>query len=801
MKKLILILIASTWISFYLSAQSAGDYRSVGNGNWNDATKWQRYNGSSWISTTTYPGQNPGTGKVTIMSETEIMVTETVSHPLTALTVSIDDPNILPPGLLRFSAETAVSLTVSGDVIIAGELSIDNQNGAKTHELYIGRNFTNIQHYDQNCGCYAGGLNPINQDDKLGVVFNTTDPNSVIEGYPISFHDITFNGAGILVNIDMTIYGTATFINGIVKQGFLPDDGIPDDYPFFQILFHDGATVSGGSNVSYIEGQPSKYGDDPFTFPIGADGFYAPLTISALIETSHIYATYGRNVWWTQLPITDPELFSISNCEYWGVGYSIYTGHYSPFDVTVGWNSATRCGSSSYIAKVSDVVLAQMGGESWNTHEGSGTGTTANGSVTWSGVTGGGASFTLGNVGTDCRIPSGLIPSNVTLNSATVSWSALTGSVNYDVDFKARSSGVWINAATATTSTSVNLSGLSPLTTYDLRLRANCGSASSTYRLTQFTTLGCREPSGLLTTNNTHNSATLNWGAVTNALNYDVGYKRSTDISWLTAVTGTTSLTYTLNGLIGSTNYDWRVKANCNVGAGNYAQTSFTTAACNDVYETNNVSSQAKTISLGSTISAGISSPWDADWFKVTTPNNSNTTLEVTLSNLPADYDLYVYNKTLRLVGSSVNAGTANEVVIYNSNARKATYYIKVVGKNGAYNTSQCYNLLVQVSSSARSASGKSYPTNEVTDIPDKQLLYPNPASEFVYLNFNSATEGLVNILIVNSIGQLVKQHPVNTIKGHNQIKIQVADIRPGMYLLRINKGELNMTRKFVIAR
>ena len=65
-----------------------------------------------------------------------------------------------------------------------------------------------------------------------------------------------------------------------------------------------------------------------------------------------------------------------------------------------------------------------------------------------------------------------------------------------------------------------------------------------------------------------------------------------------------------------------------------------------------------------------------------------------------------------------------------------------------------------------------------------------------MYLNFNSATEGSVNIQIVNSIGQLVKQHPVNTIKGHNQFKIQVADIRPGMYILRINKGDLNLTKK-----
>ena len=101
----------------------------------------------------------------------------------------------------------------------------------------------------------------------------------------------------------------------------------------------------------------------------------------------------------------------------------------------------------------------------------------------------------------------------------------------------------------------------------------------------------------------------------------------------------------------------------------------------------------------------------------------------------------------------------------------------------------------------AESASHASVPANEITEDLNKQLLYPNPASEFVYLNFNSATEGLVNIQIVNSIGQLVKQHPVNTIKGYNQFKIQVADIRPGMYILRINKGDLNLTRKFVIAR
>ena len=196
-----------------------------------------------------------------------------------------------------------------------------------------------------------------------------------------------------------------------------------------------------------------------------------------------------------------------------------------------------------------------------------------------------------------------------------------------------------------------------------------------------------------------------------------------------------------------------------------------------------------------------ISSSADIDWFKITTPNNSNYTLQVALANLPADYDMYLYDKNQTLIGSSTNNGVLNEIVSYSSNTRKATYYIKVIGKNGAYNTLHCYNLLVQVNNSAGSASSKSSPTNEVTYISEKQSLYPNPASEFVYLNFNSSTEGPVNLQIVNSIGQLVKQQPVNTIEGYNQVKIHVNDIRPGMYILRINKGDLNITRKFVIAR
>ena len=47
-----------------------------------------------------------------------------------------------------------------------------------------------------------------------------------------------------------------------------------------------------------------------------------------------------------------------------------------------------------------------------------------------------------------CGDPTGLNTTSITQTSATVSWSAVSGAINYDVDYKAASSGTWINAAT-----------------------------------------------------------------------------------------------------------------------------------------------------------------------------------------------------------------------------------------------------------------------------------------------------------------------------------------------------------------
>ncbi|HEX6170800.1 MAG TPA: T9SS type A sorting domain-containing protein, partial [Chitinophagaceae bacterium] len=73
--------------------------------------------------------------------------------------------------------------------------------------------------------------------------------------------------------------------------------------------------------------------------------------------------------------------------------------------------------------------------------------------------------------------------------------------------------------------------------------------------------------------------------------------------------------------------------------------------------------------------------------------------------------------------------------------------------------------------------------------------------SGYLFLEFDSNKEGLTNMEIFNTAGQLMKKYAIKITKGYNQFKITVSDIRQGMYLLRVNNSEINITRRFVIAR
>ena len=393
--------------------------------------------------------------------------------------------------------------------------------------------------------------------------------------------------------------------------------------------------------------------------------------------------------------------------------------------------------------------------------------------------------FTI-TAGSSCGTPGGLSASAITNTSATVSWTAVSGALSYDVDYKAASSGTWINAATGTTSTSVNLSGLTQGTLYDYRVRTNCSSESSAYAQAQFTTTApCNAPTGLASSGITSSSATVSWTAVSGAASYDVDYKLASSGTWINSITGTTATSRNITGLTASSLYDWRVRANCGAsGSSGYSQAQFTTSAasvCPGPYDvsTNGNRNGAATIPFNTDVKGLINPSGDVDYYRFVI--STGGTITVTLTTLPFDYDLRLYRNNT-LVASSGNSGTTSETINYTATA--GTYYARVVGWNGAFSATSCYTLKVQLGTASRE--GELIVGNKIS-------LFPNPANSTLNVRIDDLN-GNAQLQVYDVMGKLVMQQQANK----QVTALNIAKLSAGIYMLNISDASGVRTMKFV---
>ncbi|MBL7951859.1 MAG: fibronectin type III domain-containing protein [Flavobacteriales bacterium] len=119
--------------------------------------------------------------------------------------------------------------------------------------------------------------------------------------------------------------------------------------------------------------------------------------------------------------------------------------------------------------------------------------------------------------GTTCGVPGGLASSSVTTSSASVSWSAATGAVSYNLQYKLSSVSTWTTVNT--TATSYALNGLSASTSYNFQVSTVCSSSSSAYSTAaSFTTLATGCADALEPNNSTSAAATVTLPLSMNAL-------------------------------------------------------------------------------------------------------------------------------------------------------------------------------------------------------------------------------------------------------------------------------------------
>ena len=302
------------------------------------------------------------------------------------------------------------------------------------------------------------------------------------------------------------------------------------------------------------------------------------------------------------------------------------------------------------------------------------------------------------------------------------------------------------------------------------------------------TPVACGDPSGLNATAITTSSATVNWSAVGGALNYDVDYKAASSGTWINTATGTTSLSVNLSGLSSSTVYDWRVKANCSGGSGNYVSSQFTTAAvggaCPGSYdaEPNGSTGQAQSIPLNTDIKGTIGVRNDNDYYRLNITNSG--TITISLTTLPANYDLALLSSGGTVLATSASNGTANETI--NTTVGAGTYYIRVYPRNnGAWNAGSCYTL--NAGGGTASRGGNELITQAGINI------FPNPSRTKLNVRIDEL-QGDAQLKIFNVMGKMVMEQQTNKIVT----ELNVAKLPAGIYMLNINDSNGMRSLKFV---
>ena len=285
----------------------------------------------------------------------------------------------------------------------------------------------------------------------------------------------------------------------------------------------------------------------------------------------------------------------------------------------------------------------------------------------------------------------------------------------------------------------------------------------------------CGDVTGLGSTV-TINSATVSWSSVASAIGYDVEYKANSSSTWLPVATNTTDLTVDITGLSSGTLYDWRVRADCNEGSGNFIAAQFTTTSvvvpCPGTYDgANNGSTiNATPIPLNTEIKGTISARGDNDYYSINITTGGS--IIISLTTLPANYDLSLLNSSGSTLVTSQNNGTANETI--NTNVSIGIYYIRVFPKANASNATSCYTLNAGGGLASRGDGGGLITANNI-----EVNLFPNPASNKLNITIDGMKEN-AEIKVYNVMGKMMMKQIAT--KANSELVI--SKLPAGIYMI-----------------
>ncbi len=417
--------------------------------------------------------------------------------------------------------------------------------------------------------------------------------------------------------------------------------------------------------------------------------------------------------------------------------------------------------------------------------------------------------------------PPSVVISNITTNSALITWSPLAASSHYFMRYRIVGSGDTGWSATiplpAAPANSYPLGSLDVFTSYEVQIANMCDNESTMNPWSNpkiFKTLRtCTiAPPGLTITNITTTTAQVTWDPFPGAT-YILRYRKVGIPSWTTITSNTN--TVTLSGLLELTEYEMQVANVCSGTPGNYTEPYFFTVP---------------TISYCQMASTGSTSEYIS---KVTvTPNGKPEKINESQASNYTDYTGVTAKFIEMIQGSSNNKITIEKKISGNTNAGVAVWIdfnrngffdinerVFVSGPNNQQTVSGTFSVPVDAYVSLtdykyvvmRVALQKdgipvnctSFPAGEVEDytVRISKPIVPNPVNQTDILIYPNPVKTILNIKnisskanykIYNAAGQLVS----SGIILNN--KIDVHTLINGIYVIDIDDNQVSVQKKFI---
>ena len=366
-----------------------------------------------------------------------------------------------------------------------------------------------------------------------------------------------------------------------------------------------------------------------------------------------------------------------------------------------------------------------------------------------------------------CGTPVGLNATAVTTSAATLNWSAVSGAISYNVQWRAVGTTPWSSGSTG--SLSLNISSLSAGTQYEFQVQAVCSSGSGNFSPSaNFTTTAqsCGTPANLSATSIAASSAILNWNSVSGATSYNVRWRILGTTPWSNGSTSNTSLP--VMGLSAVTQYEFQVQAICGATVGNFADVfNFTT--------------------LSSSQSCG-------------TPQGLNATnlgTSFATLNWSAVSGATSYNVQWRQLFSGTawnTSSTANTSSSISGLTPRTTYEFQVQavcgGASGGYSNSSYFS----TPNASRVIQGS-------TDAESGFTLFPNPAQTEVTIDVVMEDERPVKVTVTDLTGKIVSVNTHLLHQDQSRATLDVSRLPAGVYVVRVENGKATGVQKLTIVR